>query len=250
NPLGEDTSIMRTTTLPSMLEILSRNYNFRNKSAKLYELGRVYFKKDDGLAHEPKILSLGSYGADCDFFSFKGVVEAILRGMRIDDLRCEADKANPSYHPGRCAKIYSGDTLLGTFGQIHPAVAANYGISDTELYAAELLFDALCDSHGTLPVYQPLPKFPAVTRDIAVVCDESVTVGALEAVIKRGGKKLLKKVSLFDIYRGKGVEDGKKSVAFNLELRADDRNLTAQEADEDVKNILDLLAKELNAVLR
>ena len=250
NPLGEDTSIMRTTTLPSMLEIISRNYNFRNKSAKLYELGRVYFKKDNGLAHEPKILSLGSYGADCDFFSFKGVVEAILKGMRIENLRCEADKTNPSYHPGRCAKIYSGDTLLGTFGQIHPAVAANYGITDTELYAAELLFDALCACHGALPVYRPLPKFPAVTRDIAVVCDEAVTVGALEDCIKRGGKKLLKKVSLFDIYRGKGVEDGKKSVAFNLELRADDRNLTAQEADEDVKNILDLLAKELNAVLR
>jgi phenylalanyl-tRNA synthetase beta chain len=242
---------MRTTTLPSMLEILTRNYNYRNKAVKLYELGRTYFAKNDGsgLADEPKVLSLGAYGPDMDFFALKGAVETVLEGLRITGVRYEAEKANPSYHPGRCAKVYCGDTLLGILGQIHPHVAANYGV-DAELYAAELRFDALYASMGATPIYQPLPKFPAVTRDIAVVCEEAVTVGALEDCIRRGAKGLLKEVSLFDIYRGKGIGDGKKSVAFNLVLRSDDRNLTAEEADEDVKSILDLLKAELNAVLR
>ena len=251
NPLGEDTSIMRTTTLPSMLEILTRNYNFRNKSAKLYELGRTYFAKNDGsgMADEPKVLSLGAYGPDMDFFTLKGTVELVLEGLRITGVRYEAETANPSYHPGRCAKVYCGSRLLGVLGQVHPHVAANYGV-DCELYAAELRFDALYESIGPEPIYQPLPKFPAVTRDIAVVCDQAVTVGVLEDCIRRGAKGLLKEVSLFDIYTGTGIPEGKKSVAFNLTLRADDRNLTAEEADADVKNILELLKTELGAVLR
>ena len=238
NPLGEDTSIMRTTTLPSMLEILTRNYNFRNKSAKLYELGRVYFKRADGLADEPKVLTLGAYGDDMDFFALKGAVEAVLKQLRIENVRFLADSENPSYHPGRCAKVFSGDRLLGVLGQVHPHVAGNYGV-DTELYAAELRFDALYESKGAQPVYQPLPKFPAVTRDIAVVCDKAVTVGELEDAIRKGAKGLLKDVALFDIYTGVGIAPGKKSVAFNLTLRADDRSLTAEEADADVKSILD-----------
>lgn len=249
NPLGEDTSIMRTTTLPSMLEILTRNYNFRNKSAKLYELGRTYFKRADGLADEPKVLSLGAYGADMDFFSIKGVVETILKDLRISDVKFVANRTNPSYHPGRCAVVFSGDKLLGTVGQIHPHVAKNYGV-DTELYAAELSFDALYATKGADPVYQALPKFPAVTRDIAVVCDKAVTVGELEDCIRRGAKGLLKAVTLFDIYAGVGIAPGKKSVAFNLTLRADDRSLTAEEADADVKSVLALLERELGAVLR
>ena len=251
NPLGEDTSIMRTTTLPSMLEILTRNYNFRNKSAKLYELGRTYFAKNDGsgMANEPKVLSLGAYGADMDFFALKGAVETILAGLRITGVTYVAESGNPSYHPGRCAKVYCGETLLGTLGQIHPHVAENYGV-DCELYAAEFSFDALYASMGGKAVYQPLPKFPAVTRDIAVVCDAAVTVGALEDCIRRGAHGLLKSVTLFDIYTGTGIPEGKKSVAFNLELRSDERSLTAEEADADVKSILDLLGTELGAVLR
>ncbi len=251
NPLGEDTSIMRTTTLPSMLEILSRNDHYRNKAVRLYELGRTYFAKNDGsgMADEPKVLSLGAYGDGCDFFTMKGSVETVLEGLRISDVRWEAETGNPSYHPGRCAKVYAGDTLLGVVGQIHPSVAEHYDV-DCELYAAELSFDALFASMGGRPVYQPLPKFPAVTRDIAVVCDKDVTVGALEACIRQGAKGLLKDVSLFDIYTGTGVPEGKKSVAFNLTLRSDDRSLTAEEADADVASILALLKSQLGAVLR
>ena len=218
NPLGEDTSIMRTTILPSMLEIITRNYNYRNKAVRLYELGKIYLPREDGLADEPKILSLGAYGDGMDFFTLKGGIEAILRACRIKDVRFEACTDNASYHPGRCAKVYAGDVELGVFGQIHPLVAATYGV-DAEIYAAELRFDALYSVRGGIPVYRPLPKFPAVTRDIAVVCAESVTVGALEDCIRRGAKGLLKKVELFDIYRGIGVAPGSKSVAFSLTLR-------------------------------
>ena len=249
NPLGEDTSIMRTTILPSMLEIIARNFSYRNKSARLYELGKIYLPREDGLADEPKYLSLGAYGDGVDFFSFKGSVETLLRELRITNVKFEACTDNASYHPGRCACVYAGETLLGVFGQIHPLVAANYGV-DSEIYTAELSFEAMYEMRGGIPVYQPLPKFPAVTRDIAVVCDEAVTVGALEESIRRGAKGLLKEVSLFDIYRGPGVADGKKSVAFNLVLRADDRSLTGDEADEDVQSILASLESDHGAVLR
>ena len=249
NPLGEDTSIMRTTILPSMLEIIARNFSYRNKSARLYELGKIYLPREDGLADEPKYLSLGAYGDGVDFFSFKGGVETLLRELRITNVKFEACTDNASYHPGRCACVYAGETLLGVFGQIHPLVAANYGV-DSEIYTAELSFKAMYEMRGGIPVYQPLPKFPAVTRDIAVVCDEAVTVGALEESIRRGAKGLLKEVSLFDIYRGPGVADGKKSVAFNLVLRADDRSLTGDEADEDVQSILAALSADHGAVLR
>ena len=251
NPLGEDTSIMRTTVLPSMLEILSRNYNFRNASARLYELGRIYLPGgEDGLAVENKVLSMGAYGGDMDFFALKGAVETILRDIRAEDVRFEAPaKGNPSYHPGRVADVYAGERRIGVLGQIHPLVAQNYGV-EAEFYCAELDFNALLEAKGADPEYVPLPKFPAVARDIAVVCDEKVTVGALEDCIRKGARGLLKDVELFDIYRGTNIPEGKKSVAFSLTLRADDRSLTAEEADADVKAILETLEKELGAVLR
>ena len=250
NPLGEDTSIMRTTTLPSMLEILTRNYNYRNKAAKLYEIGRIYLTgRDDGLATEAKVLSLGAYGSDMDFFTMKGIVEAILKDLRAKDVYCEPCTDNPSYHPGRCATIWSGSNCVGVFGQIHPLVAQNYGV-DGEFYCAELSFDELALAQGADPEYVPLPKFPNLTRDIAVLCDKTVTVGALEKGIRKGSKGLLKEVNLFDIYEGVGIPEGKKSVAFNLVLRADDRSLTGEEADADVKNILAALETDCGAILR
>ena len=250
NPLGEDTSIMRTTTLPSILEVLGRNWNNRNKAAWLYELGRIYMPGgEDGLAMEAQILTLGAYGNGMDFFTMKGAVEALLKGIRARDVHFEACAEDPSYHPGRCAYVYSGSDIVGVFGQVHPLAAQNFGV-DGELYCAELSFDELLMAQGPDPVYAPLPKYPPITRDIAVVCDESVTVGALEAAIRRGAKGLLKEVSLFDIYRGKNLGEGRKSVAFNLVLRADDRSLTGEEADEDVRSILETLEKDCGAVLR
>ena len=251
NPLGEDTSIMRTTVLPSMLEILTRNYNYRNQNVRLYEVGRIYLPGgEDGLAVENKVLSMGAYGSDMDFYALKGCVEAILKDLRAEDVHFEVpSETNPSYHPGRVADVYAGDQRIGVLGQVHPLVAQNYGV-DAQFYCAELELNALMAAKGADPEDVPLPKFPNLTRDIAVVCDEAVTVGALEACIRKGAKGLLKECKLFDIYRGKGVDEGKKSVAFNLILRSDDRSLTSEEADEDVKSILEALEKELGAVLR
>ena len=250
NPLGEDTSIMRTTTLPSMLDILARNYSYRNKDVRLYEIGRVYLPGGpDGLANEPRMLTLGAYGEGYDFFTMKGAVESILRDLRVAGAAFRACQDDPSYHPGRCAGVYAGEKLLGVVGQIHPAVAANYGV-DCELYCAELSFKALLEAQGPGAEYHPLPRFPAVSRDIAVVCGEEVTVGALEACIRKAGGKLLRDVALFDIYRGQGVAEGSKSVAFSMTLRADDRSITASEADGEVKDILTALEQELGATLR
>ncbi len=250
NPLGEDTSIMRTTTLPSMLEVLARNCNYRNMGVKLYETGKIYLPGgEDGLAREPKMLTLGAYGEEMDFYAMKGVVEAILADLRAAEVAFETCQDDPSYHPGRCAKIRAGEQWVGVMGQIHPAVAANYGV-ETPLYCAELSFEALLAVQGPGAEYVPLPRFPAVARDIAVVCKDEVTVGALEACIRRAGGALLRDVALFDIYRGRGVAEGSKSVAFSLTLRSDERSITAAEADAEVQAVLDALEKELGAVLR
>lgn len=250
NPLGEDTSIMRTTTLPSMLEILTRNYNFRNKAVKLYEIGRTYgLGGKDGLAIESKYLTLGTYGASTTFFTLKGVVEAVLTDIRAQGIRYEACTDNPSYHPGRCAKVYCCDEYIGVFGQIHPLVAQNYGI-DAELYCAELSLDALMKARGADPIYTPLPRFPAVSRDIAIVCDKKIPVAHLIDCIMKSGGEYLKGCSLFDIYTGSHIADGMKSVAFSLTMRADDQTLTDEHAEETVNAVLSALESKFGAKMR
>ena len=249
NPLGEDTSIMRTTVLPSMLEILTRNYNFRNKSAALYEIGKIYLKREDGLADEPKIVSMGAYGAGVSFFTVKGWVEQLLHALNTPKAKFVAEHGNAAYHPGRCAKVYVGEEYIGVFGQIHPEVARNYGV-DAELYCAELSFDALCKVKGGIPVYKPLPKFPSVTRDIAVVCSSDITVGELTDCILASGGQYLKDCTLFDVYTGHHIAEGMKSVAFSLTMRADDQTLTDEHADETVRNVLSALREKYGAVIR
>ena len=249
NPLGEDTSVMRTTALPCMLDTLGRNYSYRNKAVRFYELATVYFPREDGMADEKPMLSLGAYGGDLDFFTLKGTVETICEAMGVKGLSFRARQDLPAFHPGRCAEVSVNGVFLGVLGQIHPSVADNYGL-DCPVYSAQLDFLALLANRAPETGYQPLPRFPSVTRDIAVVCDRGVTVAQLEDCITRGAQGLLKQVELFDIYTGAPIPEGKKSVAFNLTLRADDRSLTSEEADSDVKSILSLLEQELGAVLR
>ena len=249
NPLGEDTSIMRTTILPSMLEILTRNYNYRNRSAALYEIGRIYLKRADGLADEPKIVSMGAYGPEMNFFCIKGWVEELCSGLGIDKLHFAAERENQSYHPGRCAKVWCGETYIGILGQIHPAVAANYGV-DAEMYCAELSFDALHSLRGGIPVYKPLPRFPAVTRDIAVVCGAEIPVGDMVDHIMAEGGQYLKGCRIFDVYTGHHIAEGKKSVAFSLTMRADDQTLTDDHAEETVKKVLAALERKFGASIR
>ena len=249
NPLGEDTSIMRTTVLPSMLEILTRNYNFRNKEAFLYEIGRVYFKRADGLADEPRVVSLGAYGEGMDFFTLKGWVEELLNGLCAGKAHYAASRGNPSYHPGRCAEVFLDGDRVGVLGQIHPAVAANYGV-DTELYCAELSFDAILAHRAPLPVYRPLPRFPSVSRDIAVVCDASIPAGEMVECILSSGGQYLKDCAVFDVYTGAGIAAGYKSVAFSLTMRADDQTLTDEHAEETVRAVLAALRERFGAEIR
>ena len=250
NPLGEDTSIMRTIALPSMLEILARNNAYHNKAAKLYEIAKVYLPVEgQPLPQEPKMLVFGSYGEKETFFRLKGEIEALFAGLRVKKASCTAEKNNPSYHPGRCASISVDGQVVGVMGQVHPLVTKNYGI-DSEVYCAELNFSKLLGLRLPDPTFTALPKYPAVSRDLALICDENVTVAQVEDVISASAGKLLRKIQLFDIYRGVGVPEGKKSMAFSLQLRADDRTLTDSDSEKVVSDVLSALKEKLNATLR
>ena len=250
NPLGEDTSIMRTIALPSMLEILSRNNAYHNKAAKLYEVAKVYLPVEgEKLPREPKMLMFGTYGSGETFFTLKGELEAIFAGLRLKKVDYTAEKNNPSYHPGRCAKLSVDGADIGVMGQVHPLVAKNYGM-DCEIYCAELNFSEMLCHLLPEPTYVPLPKYPAVSRDLAIVCDEAVTVAQAENIISQAAGKLLRDVKLFDIYRGVGVPAGKKSMAFSLELRADDRTLTDADSEGVTAKVLAALEEKLGATLR
>ena len=249
NPLGEDTSCMRTTTLPSVLEVLARNWNFRNKAVRIYEFAKVYKKRPDGMADEPKILTLGAYGGGMDFYTLKGTVEELCDTLRISGVEYVPVRDDPSYHPGRCAAVYAGGEYMGRFGQVHPLVAKNYGVSE-ELYAAELDFPAMFAHRTTELYYAPLPRYPAVMRDISLVCDDALTAGELEKCIRRAGGEYLESVEVFDVYKGANIPEGKKSISFALALRAGDQTLTDDHADEAVAAILDALAREYGAVIR
>ena len=250
NPLGEDTSIMRTIALPSMLEILSRNNAYHNKSVKLYELAKIYLPVEgQALPEEPRMLLLGTYGANETFFTLKGELEAIFKGLRTMKTSYCAVKDNPSYHPGRCAKVMIDGVDVGIMGQVHPLVAKNYGI-DVYVYCAEINFTKLLGLMLPDATYTPLPKYQSATRDLALICNEAVTVADVETVITASAGKLLRGVKLFDIYRGVGVPEGKKSMAFSLELRADDRTLTDTDSEQVISKVLKALDEKLGATLR
>ena len=195
------------------------------------------------------MLVLGTYGASETFFTLKGELEAIFAGLRLKKASYTAEKSNPSYHPGRCARVSIDGVDVGVIGQVHPLAAKNYGI-ETEVYCAEISFTKLLALQLPDATYSPLPKYPSVTRDLALVCDEAVTVAQAEEVITSAAGKLLREIRLFDIYRGVGVPDGKKSMAFSLILRADDRTLTDSDSETVVTKILSALADKLNASLR
>ncbi|MBE6906575.1 MAG: phenylalanine--tRNA ligase subunit beta [Ruminococcaceae bacterium] len=241
NPLGEDTSVMRTTIVPSMLEVLSRNYNNRNKAAALYEIGNVYIPKSgEPLPEENPMVVMGMYGEEHDFFSLKGIVEMLLEVLGIEGCEFTAKKDHPTFHPGRCAAIRIGGTSLGEIGEIHPTVLENYAVG-TRAYVACLDMKAMFQTITPEKGYRPLPKFPASTRDLALLCDDALPVAELQKTIKTAVGAILEEIRLFDVYRGAQVETGKKSVAYNLVLRAADRTLTDEEADAAVKRALKAL---------
>lgn len=249
NPLGEDTSVMRTVALPSMLEVLARNYNFNNTDVSLFEVATVYIPTaPDKLPDENKTLCMCMYG-NCDFYTIKGACENVLKLADIKDYTVVSCSDNVSYHPGRCAKLCVGERIIGIMGEIHPLVLKNYDI-DVPVYAAELDFDAIFDLMNPNKTYTPLPKYPATTRDFSFVCEETLEVGSIFATAKKAGGKLVEDVSLFDIYRGPQVGENKKSVSIRVTLRAADRTLTVEEAEKAGSKILKALEAELGITLR
>lgn len=250
NPLGEDTSVMRTSTIPSMMEILSRNYNYRNPDARLFELGKIFLPKEgEKLPDEPVVITLGMYGADENFFTLKGTVETLLDELHIKNVEFAAVTDEPTYHPGRTAKVTANGISLGIIGEIHPSVSRKYDI-DVPCYMAELSFDAVKAAINDDIKYKPLPKFPAVTRDIAMLVDKNVAVAQIEEIIRKTSGKLLEDVKLFDVYEGEQIPENKKSVAYSAVFRAPDRSLTGEEVQEVFDKILKNLEKKLNAQLR
>lgn len=233
-----------------MLETLARNNNHRNPSAKLFEVAKVYLPVEgEDLCNETEFISMGGYGEDLDFFRFKGDVETLFDAFRIKNVKFTAKRDNPSYHPGRCAVISIDGVEVGVMGQLHPLVNRNYNV-EQPMFAAEIHLDTLLAARPQGMHYKALPKFPAVERDIAVVCDRNVPVADLEDCIRKASCGLIKAVELFDIYTGKPIPEDKKSVAFALKLRHEDHTLTDAEADGDVKAVLTALEQELGAVLR
>ncbi len=248
NPLGEDTSVMRTSTIPSMLEILSFNYNNRNEKACLFEISKEYLPVEEKeLPNEPDRLTIGMYGGNADFYDIKGIVETALSEMGIRDV--EYIRANDSdafdeksaMHPGRSAVILKDGTPLGIMGEIHPEVQDTYGFG-TKVYVAKLNIPEMMSCAVTDISYMPLPKFPASTRDLSLICDDEIPVAELEKAIKNACGKILEKVTLFDVYKGKQIDDGKKSVSYSLTLRSHEGTLTDEQADSAVKKALKALS--------
>lgn len=246
-PLGEDTSVMRTTMIPSMTELIVRNINNRTPAGRFFELGRVYLPKEsaDELPEERDILCIGAYGADEDFFTVKGIVEAVFDENGIDARFEKA--ADPTFHSGRCAAITADGRRIGTIGELHPAVSENYGVKE-RIYIAELDIAAMCELSDNDVKYRQLPKFPAITRDLSLVCDDDITSGEIIDIINRTGKHL-EQVTLFDMYKGTGVPEGKKSLSYSLVMRREDKTMEAEEADKSVEKILKALG-EKNITLR
>ncbi len=264
NPLGEENSVMRTILTPNMMEVLARNYTRNIDSVKAFEIGNTFMESmmgSDQLPDEQYSLCIGMYGKDADFFTLKGVVEETLNILGIKDYKFTAESEYGVYHPGRCARIGIKSTKdlmvwgnefdeIGIMGEVHPDVAENYGMDGVRIYCCEIMFDTIIRHANTDKVYKPLPKYPSTSRDIALLVEEDVQVGDIIDVIKGCDNTILEDVQLFDVYRGKQVEEGKKSVAFTLTYRDKDKTLT----DEDVApvhgKVLEALKEKINAVLR
>lgn len=255
NPLGEDTSVMRTTVLPSMCEVVARNYNYRNPEAALFEIGTEYIVTgEDTLPLEPVRLAVGMYGNGTDFYSVKGVVEELLDTLGISEYEIEAagedcgfDEVS-AFHPGRVAVAKVDGKPLAVFGELHPDVLETYGIG-VRAYAAKVLITELLDIDIPEKTYKPLPKYPATTRDISLICDDEIPVALLEKLIKEAVGGILEKVTLFDVYKGEQIESGKKSVAFSVSMRSHDGTLTDEQADAAMKRVVKALSK-INAEVR
>ncbi|WP_300348692.1 phenylalanine--tRNA ligase subunit beta [Clostridium sp.] len=250
NPLGEDYSVMRTSTLPSMMESLARNYSRSNDVVRLFELGKTYTKNSDEneLPTETNILTIGIYG-QCDYFDLKGIVENLLNTLGLKSASFKRMSENPSYHPGKTAELVLGKTSLGVLGEIHPDVNENYDI-DVPCYVAELNLDAMYKFSKTEKAYKALPKYPAITRDIALLVDDAILVQEIEESIRKSGGQIVEKVELFDVYKGAQIPEGKKSIAYAIAYRDPSKTLKDKDINKVHDKILRGLEYKLGAQLR
>ena len=252
NPLGVDQSIMRTTLIPSVLEVLSRNFNRRIDDCRVFEIANVYIPKStsaDELPDEVPTLVIGEYGEGVDYYTIKGQVEVLLDVFGVMPKIKFVPGTHPSFHPGRTADIMLDKEKIGVIGEIHPKVAKNYKLENRVL-VGELNLEQLIEYANTDKKYIPLPKYPAVTRDIAIVVDKKILSGEIEEIILKKGGRLLEKVELFDVYEGNQIPEGYKSMAYALSFRASDRTLKDEEVDELVDKIISELADKIDARLR
>ena len=254
NPLSEDYTIMRPTTIPSMITMLASNWAKKNKNVGLFDISRIYKNKDGRIqkgevAEEDTILTIGMYGEKVDFYVLKGIVENILETAGVVRYQIKAEENNVSYHPGRTACIYIGNDMIVTFGQVHPKIVENYDMTG-EKYLAEINISKIVKYSKSSKKYTPIPKFPAVERDIAIVVDSQIEVGQIEAVIQKQSKKLLEKIQLFDVYHDEKLGENKKSVAFALTFRDANKTLTDDEINPVMEQVIIQLEKSFNAELR
>ncbi len=250
NPLGEETSAMRTTLMPGMMEVLARNYKNGNAAMKAFEMGRTFIKDPESpLPTEKTNLVLGRYGKEEDFFKIKGTVEEMLKGLRIKKLVFVKEPYHPTFHPGRCANAYFEDKLLGTIGEVHPEVSAQYGI-DHRCYLAELNIEEIMTQANLDKKYQPLPKYPPIQRDIAFVVEEKVEIGKIEKIFDPYLDGILESYELFDVYQGDQIDKGLKSVAYALVYRDYTKTLEEHEVSKVHKKILQELEEKVQASLR
>lgn len=251
NPLGEDYSVMRTTLTANMLEVLTRNYKHGVESARAFEVGKVFIPQSlpvNNLPYEIKTLCVGMYGKT-DFFETKGIIESVFNRLGVKDFEYDIEKNNQTFHPGRTANIIKDNHVIGIIGEIHPLVLENFGIKE-RVIIAEIDLDVVNILTNFTRKYKELPKYPAISRDIAVVVERDLMIKDIEKDIKKNSNKLVEKIELFDVYTGSQIPEDKKSVAYSIQYRANDRTLTDEEVSKVHNKIVNSLTENLKAELR
>ena len=248
NPLGEETSVMRTTLIPNMLDVISTNISHKVEEVSAFECGNTFIPQE-GLPIETKKYCVGMYGKEVDFFVLKGVIESVLNNVGLKGYEIEPETTNLTFHPGRCAKIVYNKIYIGTFGELHPDVIENYNLGQ-RVYVAEINIDTVFENLNLTKSYNPLPKYPSTSRDIALIVKDEVFVKQIEDIIKANGEDLVESYKLFDVYKGAQIEEGHKSIAYSITYRSKDKTLTDEDVAKVHEKILSELSEKLNANLR
>lgn len=250
NPLGEEYSVMRTTLLGNFLDVISNNQNRNIEEMLAYEIGNTFspVKDKDGIPTEGLKLVLGGYG-DVDFYYVKETLEKTFEELGIYEYRFLRESENTIYHPGRCANVEINGEFIGTFGEIHPLVMENFEIKN-RVIGGEFDFNKIVEFSDEKITYVPLPKYPTSDRDLAILVDEDIMVSQIKEISKKEAGNLLEDFRVFDIYTGEQIQEGKKSIAFNMVFRSHEKTLKDQEVNEIIDKIVKSLTEEIGAILR